>query len=83
MNCNNIDRGVWEISFPPEIQMDMVRAEALCALLRTMHTHASHFTDYSSTKLRIKHATLDNADQVKDLIRRAAELRADQMLTLI
>ncbi len=83
MDCKHIERGVWEISFPAELQMDMPRAEALCSLLRTMHTHASHFTDYSTTKLRVKHASLETAEQVKDLIRQAAAFRAEQLLTLI
>jgi hypothetical protein len=83
MDCINVAPGKWEITFAPSVCVDKVHAEAICALLRTMHTHASHFTDYSTLKLRVKHPSLESAEQVKALIREAASLRAAQLRALI
>ena len=83
MNCIQVSPGKWEIAFASSACVDKVHAEAICSLLRTMHAHASHFTDYSTIKLRLKHSTLESAEQVKALIRRAAALRAEQLRALL
>jgi hypothetical protein len=83
MECVNVSPGKWEITFPSSVCLDKVHAEAICSLLRTMHTQASHFTDYSTLKLRLKHSTLENVEQVKALVRQAAALRAQQLRALI